>query len=120
MNHGKVVPWGFEVSGMLCAEEVFVFEVVCRGDRFDEDGIVCVYELLILSAMNVLEEVVCVRVALMISRVHVLVCENEEFVEVLFKSGLWNRLCVEYDPCEGDSYAVGEVWHGQVSGWSCK
>ena len=50
MDHGKVVPWGFKVSGLRCAEEVFVFDVVSGSDGFDGDGMVCVYELLFLCA----------------------------------------------------------------------
>ena len=30
MDHGEVVPWGFVVSGLRCAEECFVGGVVCE------------------------------------------------------------------------------------------
>ena len=63
MDYGKVIPWGFIISGLRCAESVFVTDVVSGGDGFDDDGMVCVDELLLLCTMNILEEVVCVGVA---------------------------------------------------------
>ena len=93
MNHGKIVPWAFEVSGLRCAEEVFVFEVVSGRSEFDDDGMVGVDELLFLCARDVLEEVVCVGVARMMSKVHVLVREDEEFIE-LCSNLVCGKFCV--------------------------
>ena len=62
-----------------------------------------------------LETVVCVGIAEVLTRVHVLICEYVEFVEFLFKSGLWNDLCMEYDPCQGGCIAIGEVWSSHVT-----
>ena len=106
MYHGKVVPWGLEVSGLRCAEEVFVFEARSGGNGFDNDGMVSVDELLFLCTRDVLEEVICVGVARMMSKMHVLVCEDEKLIEFLFESGLWIVLCREDDPSEGNNDVV--------------
>ena len=63
-------------------------------------------ELLFLCARDFLEEVVCVGVARMMSKVHVLVCEDEEFIEFLFESGLWKVLCRKDDPSKGNNDTV--------------
>ena len=99
MYHGKVVPWGFIISGLRCVEEVFVSKVVCGRNRFEDDGVSCMDELCFLCARCVLEEMVIVGVAHLVFRVHKLVYEDVEPIEGLFKSGLWNGLCVEDDPC---------------------
>ena len=81
-------------------------------DWVHNDGVVCVYQLSVLCSWYVLKTVVCVGIAEVLTRVHVLICEYVEFVEFLFKSGLWNSLCMEYDLCQGDYNAIKEVWCG--------
>ena len=85
MNHGNMIPCGLVVSGLWCAYVIFVCEMIGGYDWFYDYGMVCAYKLGFLCLRNVLEALVCVKIAEMLARVHVVVSEDFEFVEFLFE-----------------------------------